>query len=113
MARSRFLIRTSILVMVIYGANKVTGFVKLLLMTKTFGISAAADAYAAASQLPELLFALLAGGALTAALIPIYSDSLLRGRDAQAAQLANTVVTLTLFGFGGITLLVAWAAPWI
>lgn len=113
MARSRFLVRTSILVMVIYGANKVTGFVKLLLMTKTFGISAEADAYAAANQLPELLFALLAGGALTAALIPIYSDGLTRGRDEQAAQLANTVVTLTLFGFGCITLLAAWAAPWI
>lgn len=113
MTRSRFLVQTSILVMVIYGANKVTGFVKLLLMTRTFGISAEADAYAAANQLPELLFALLAGGALTAALIPIYSDCLMRREQGRAATLANTVITLTLLGFGGITLLVAYVAPWI
>ncbi len=113
MTHGRFLLRTSIMVIAVYGANKVTGFVKLLLMTRTFGVSPEADAYAAASQLPELLFAMLAGGALTAALIPVYADFRQRRDDSNATRLAHTVVTMTMVSFGALSLFVALIAPWI
>lgn len=104
------LLRTSIIVMVILGLNKLTGFVKLLLMTNSFGTGPEADAFTAANQLPELFDTMLAGGALAAALIPVYTAYLGRQAHSEARALANTVVTLTLLVMGGIGALAAWFA---
>ena len=111
--RLRHLVRSSIWVMAIFGLNKITGFGKLLLMTSRFGAGAEADAFAAASQLPELFQALLSGGALSAALIPVYSAYLLSKNDADARALAGTVLTLTLLLFGLVSAGAAYFAPWI
>jgi putative peptidoglycan lipid II flippase len=99
--------------MAFYGLSRLTGFVKLLLMTRLFGIGAAADAYAAAYQLPELLVTMLAGGAVAAAFIPIYTAQLASTDGGRAARLANTVVTLTVVGMGAVTLLIWFSAPWL
>jgi putative peptidoglycan lipid II flippase len=90
-----------------------TGFVKLLLMTRSFGIGGEADAYAAANQLPELLFAMLAGGAVAAAFIPVYTAQLAAGSPMRAARFANTIVTLAVIALGALSVLATVAAPWI
>ena len=107
------LLRTGLIVIVILGLNKVTGFVKLLLMSGTFGAGPVADAFAAANQLPELFDAMLVGGALGAALIPVYSAYLSQAKFAQASALASSVLTLALIVLGGICGLAAFFAPWI
>ena len=101
------------MVMAFYGLSRLTGFVKLLMMTRLFGIGDEADAFAAAYQLPELLVTMLAGGAVAAAFIPVYTAQLGANDAGRAARLANTVVTLTVVGMGGVTLLVWFAAPWL
>lgn len=113
MTRTRHLVQSSLFVILIFGINKLTGFGKLLLMTSIFGTGPAADAYAAANQLPELFLAMLTGGALAAALIPIYSAYLTQHKQAEAQALAHTVFTLTLLLVGGVCLLAAAAAPWL
>lgn len=113
LSHTRFLFRSSVMVMALNGVSRLTGFAKLLLMTRTFGIGDAADAYAAANQLPELLFAMLAGGAVAAAFIPVYTAMLARRDAASAARFANTIVTLTAVALGGLGLLVVVGAPWI
>jgi putative peptidoglycan lipid II flippase len=113
MARSHHLVRSSLLVILIFALNKITGFGKLILMTSIFGTSPAADAYAAANQLPELFLSMLTGGALAAALIPIYSAYQARQDETQARELANTVLTLTLLVVGGICAAAAIGAPWL
>ena len=113
MQRTQHLLRSSILVILIFGVNKVTGFGKLLLMTQTFGTSPQADAFAAANQLPELFYALLSGGALAAALIPVYSAYLTEHKRSEATGLANTVLTLTLLILGLICAVAALFAPWL
>jgi putative peptidoglycan lipid II flippase len=110
MNRTRHLLRSTVLVLFLLGLNKLTGFVKLLLMTGQFGAGAEADAFTAANQLPELLDTMLAGGALAAALIPVYGAYLLRDDRNKAKTLANTVVTLTLMGMGGVAVLTVWLA---
>ena len=99
--------------MALAGLSRLTGFGKLLLMTRAFGIGGDADAYAAANQLPELLFAMLAGGAVAAAFIPVYTAQLATGSPAHAARFANTVVTLTVMALGGLGVVVIVAAPWL
>ncbi|MBK8799056.1 MAG: murein biosynthesis integral membrane protein MurJ [Anaerolineales bacterium] len=113
MPRTRFLFRSSVMVMSLFGASRLTGFVKLLLMTRLFGIGGDADAYAAANQLPELLFAMLAGGAVAAAFIPVYTAQLTAEQGTLAARFANTVVTLTVMAMGALSLVVIVNAPWL
>lgn len=113
LADTHFLFRSSILVIAFYGLSRLTGFVKLLLMTRLFGVSAEADAFAAAYQLPELLVTMLAGGAVAAAFIPVYTAQLASREPQRAEQLANTVVTLTVVGMGFVTVLVFCGAPWV
>lgn len=111
--RSQHLVRSSLLVIFIYGLNKVTGLGKLLLMTRLFGAGPEADAFTAANQLPELLLAMLAGGALSAALIPVYSRRLLQREMDQAHALSGAVLGLTVT-LVGLACGVAWfATPWL
>lgn len=113
MHQFRHLIRSSIVVIAFVGCNKITGFVKLLLMTRAFGTGADADALSAAIQLPELLQAMLLGGALGAALLPVYSAYLTNGEAAQAQALARTVMTLTLLIAALVSGLTILLAPWL
>lgn len=101
------------MVMALFGLSRLTGFVKLLMMTRFFGIGDAADAFAAANQLPELFFAMLSGGAVAAAFIPVYTAQLARSRPPHAERFANTVVTLTVLAMGVLTAIVLVGAPWI
>ena len=113
MSRAPHLVRSSFLLFFIFGLDKVTGFVKLLLTTRLFGVGPTVDAFATANQLPELLLALLAAGALSAALIPVYSGYLTHGQRRDAAALASTVLTLTIIVMGVACLLAIIAAPWL
>ena len=113
MSRAPHLVRSSFLVIFIFGLDKVTGFVKLLLTTRLFGTGPEVDAFATANQLPELLLALLAAGALSAAFIPVYSGYLTQSRQGEAESLAGTVLTLTAIVVGTACLLAILAAPWL
>lgn len=99
MSRTKQLIQSSAIVMLLYGLSKVTGFARLLFISRTFGTGSDADAFTAANQLPELFYVLVAGGALSAALIPVYSQYLHHKEPAQAKQssdLASTTMTLVI-----------------
>ena len=53
-----------------------------MIIAATFGIGADLDAYYAAFKLPDLLFTVVAGGALATAFIPVFADFLAVGRPA-------------------------------
>ena len=112
-SRTPHLVRSSFLVFFIFGLDKLTGFVKLLLTTRLFGTGPEIDAFATANQLPELLLALIAAGALSAAFIPVYSGYLTQARRREAESLAGTVLTLTLIVMGAACFLAILAAPWL
>jgi len=91
MDRARHLLKSSVIVIVLLGLGKITGLVRLFLVANTFGTSAEYDAFTAANQLPEVFFTLIAGGALAAAFIPVYSKYLTQESEKKAARLANTI----------------------
>lgn len=110
MSRARHLFQSTVIVILLYGLNKLTGFVRVILVGDAFGTGAAADAFTAANQLPELFYVLVAGGALAAALIPVYTQYLHSEQPAraqQSAELANTVLTLA---FGVLIVICGLAA---
>ena len=70
--------RSSLLVAAFFTLDKGLGFVRQVIIGRQFGISAELDAFNAANNLPDLLFALISGGALALALIPVLAEVLER-----------------------------------
>ena len=54
--------------------SRVLGIVRDMIITNVFGINAQTDAYRFAFMLPDLLFFLISGGALSSAFIPVFSE---------------------------------------
>jgi putative peptidoglycan lipid II flippase len=76
MKKTTFLTRTSMLLFFLFGLDKVLAFVRSIIVTRQFQLSAAFDAFNSANNLPDLLYALISGGTLAMALIPVLSETL-------------------------------------
>lgn len=113
MERARHLLQSSLIVMVLVGLGKVTGLIRARIVSNAFGTTGPLDAFAAANQLPEVFFVLVAGGSLAAAFIPVYTKYLTDDTAVTAAKLANTVLTTVLALLGIIAIVGAIFAPWL
>jgi len=93
--------------------SKITGILDDLILARTIKPGPELDAYYAAFGLPDLLFTLIAGGALAAAFIPIFTGFLTRDDRSGAWKLAsgvvNTAFLVAAIGSG----ILALFAPWI
>jgi putative peptidoglycan lipid II flippase len=108
---SRRVARSAVIVMGGLATSIVVGLVRQRIIATAFGTSAVLDAYTAANGIPEILFTMLAGGALAFAYIPIYTEFLskgdTRGGNSLASQVINTILLLT----GLAALVLALLAP--
>lgn len=99
MKKISFLSRTSFLLAFFLMLDKALAFVRSVLIARQFRLSIELDAFNAANNLPDLLFAMISGGALAMAFIPILSETLtLRGRRAAwdlFSRLANIGFLIT------------------
>src|SRR5215470_9732139 len=90
-----FLARTSILVAFFFFVDKVLAFVRLGIISRQFRDSISLlDTFNAANNLPDLLFALISGGALAMAFIPLMTDYLATKGRAAAWDLFSRVANL-------------------
>src|SRR5512137_695384 len=76
MKKLTFLTRTSLLLFLLFGLDKVLAFLRSMIVTRQFQLSPAFDAFNSANNLPDLLYALISGGTLAMALIPVLSETL-------------------------------------
>ncbi len=76
--------RASLLIAFFFAVDKPLDLFRLILIGRQFGVGAELDAFNAANNLPDLLFALISGGALAIAFIPVLSETLQK-QDRQAA----------------------------
>jgi putative peptidoglycan lipid II flippase len=72
-------------------ASRVMGYVRDMVMSWAFGTSATADAFYVAYRIPNLLRELLAEGSMSAAFIPVFTETLTNGTREEAKHLANSV----------------------
>ena len=101
------LARSTLIVAVFFGLEKLLGFARQALVARTFGLSPELDAFNAANNLPDLIFALISGGALAVAFIPVLSQYLAeRGRPA-AWDLFSRIANLVFLVTAGLSILVA------
>jgi putative peptidoglycan lipid II flippase len=102
------LVRSSAVVGVGTALSRVTGFLRVSAIA-AIGFSRLTDVYNIANSTPNIVYELLLGGILTAALVPLYVEYL-EQRDERAEAAINTVAVAGLLV---ITLLGFVAAPWI
>jgi putative peptidoglycan lipid II flippase len=76
--------------------SRILGLVRDRMLLGTFGDSDIAGAYNSAFNVPDLLYYLLAGGALSAAFIPVFSAYITRGEQEDANRTGSSVGNLML-----------------
>ncbi|MDE2180445.1 MAG: murein biosynthesis integral membrane protein MurJ [candidate division NC10 bacterium] len=93
--------------------SRILGFLRDLIIAKAFGAGTATDAFFAAFRIPNMLRELLGEGALSAAFIPVFTESFrTRGREG-AWRLAWTVLTLLALLLVAIAIAGMLLAPWL
>jgi putative peptidoglycan lipid II flippase len=96
-----------------YMASKVLGLIRQLLFNFMFGTGPQATAYIAAFNLPDTIFNLIAGGALTSALIPVFVSYEQREGEQETWRLVSLVFNILLLILTICILLVEVFAPQI
>lgn len=74
--------------------SRVLGMLRDTVLAYRFGVGLDADSYRIAAQLPDLIFMLIAGGGLSSAFIPVFSDFIHRDRERDAWKVFSVVVTV-------------------
>jgi putative peptidoglycan lipid II flippase len=107
MNKLSFLARTSILISFLFLLDKVLALGRAALNLDRFGLTDQFDAFNAANNLPDLLFALISGGALAMAFIPILSQTLtIKGREA-LWDVFSRVANIAFVGTATLSIFVA------
>jgi putative peptidoglycan lipid II flippase len=94
----RTLARAGLIVSSAFLVSRILGFVRLVFIGNTFGASPELDAFLAAFRLPDLIFQLVAAGALSSALVPIVSSLFTTDERPRAWRVVSTVINLMLIG---------------
>jgi len=88
------LTRISFLLAFFFALDKAAGFFRQIIVAKLFGLSDMLDAFNVANNIPDMLYALISGGALAIAFIPVLSATFTQeGRDS-GWKLFSRVVNL-------------------
>ena len=93
--------------------SSLMGLISQMLITRAFGTSAEIDAFTAGNRLTELIFNLMAGGALASAFVPTFTSFLTRNQTQRAWRLASSIASLLFVGLGIVCALAGLAAPWL
>jgi len=110
---NRQIARAAGTVMIAFILSNLVGVVRGMVITGAFGTTADLDSFNAANRIAELLFNLVAGGALGSAFIPIFTGFLVREDRKGAWKLASGVINLITLILVLISLLVWVFAPQI
>jgi putative peptidoglycan lipid II flippase len=95
--------------------SRILGLVRTLVFSQTVGATCLGTAYVTANQVPDLLYQLVLGGALTSAMVPVLARSAsLAGTDpaerARVGQITSALLTWTVIIMVPLTLAIVAAA---
>jgi putative peptidoglycan lipid II flippase len=91
--------------------SRLTGLLRVVAMSGALGATSLGDTYQAANLVSNILFELLAGGLLSAALVPVFVDHIDRGDRPTAVSLAGNLLGIALAGLLVVVALSLLAAP--
>ena len=93
--------------------SRIMGYLRDMVMSWAFGTTLAADAFYVAYRIPNLLRELLAEGSMSAAFIPVFTETLTKESKESARRLANAVFARLLLLLALLTGLGIVFAPYV
>ncbi|MGE5224954.1 MAG: murein biosynthesis integral membrane protein MurJ [Omnitrophica WOR_2 bacterium] len=99
--------RSTLILTIFFAIDKVFAFLRQIIIARQFGLSPELDAFNAANNVPDLLFAMISGGALAIALIPVLSEYLQKGGQPAFWDLFSRIANLSFLATAGLALLFA------
>ena len=112
LATRRFsLAEAAFLLMLAYITSKGLGVVRQSLFNAIFGAGPTATAYYAAFNLPDTLFNLIAGGALSSAFLPVFLSYEKEHGEREVWRLTSLVFNVLLVSFTIVLSVAEWCAP--
>ena len=106
--------QASIILSSAFIASRVLGLLRTTMFAYIFGATSISDAYYQAFLVPDLIFTIVAGGALSSAFIPVFTQYMLGERDEKTAwHVANAALNLAVAIMMGLALFAIILAPWI
>lgn len=108
--KKRLAVAAAFLVIATAG-SRVLGLIREIAQVYYLGLGDQMSAFTAAQKLPNLIRALLADAALSAAFIPVFSGLIEKGKRREAWQLAYTVSVIVAVGLGIVSVLGMIFAP--
>ena len=110
-ATVRSIAQAGLIVTVAFAASRVLGYLRYVVIAVAEPDPGKLDAFFAAFRIPDLLFQLVAAGALSSALIPVVAGLLATDEEARAWRVVSTVTTLMLGLLAILAAVVLVAAP--
>ncbi len=101
---NRQIARAAGTIMFAFVLSNLVGLARQILISHAFGTGDAYDAFVAASRYPDLIFNLIAGGALASSFIPVFTGFLEKEDHASAWKLASAVINLVVLVLTAISL---------
>jgi putative peptidoglycan lipid II flippase len=108
---ARSLARAGLVVSGAYLVARVLGYIRVVVIGTTFGASQELDAFFAAFRIPDLIFQLVAAGAVASALVPMVAGMLAKGEQAHAWRVVSTIANLMMVGLLAFAAIAFVAAP--
>lgn len=105
--------RAAVAVGAITAFSRLLGFARVLVVAAVLGASYLGNAFQSANTLSNVLFELLAAGALSAVLVPTFVSLLDAGRERDAEEVAGGVLGVALLGLGAVCVAGVVFAPLI
>ena len=103
----RHIARSTLIISVFFGLEKVLGLARQLIISRTFSNSVnLLDTFNAANNIPDMLFALISGGSLAMALIPVLSETLETEGRSHAWDIFSRIANLVFLVTAGLSILV-------
>src|SRR5260370_973035 len=95
-------------------ASRILGLLRTSIFAYVFGTGVASDAFLQAFLVPDLIFNIVAGGALSSAFIPVFTQYMLGERDEKSAwHIASSALNLALTVMCVLALIAIILAPWL
>lgn len=93
------------------GISRVTGFVRVVVVAAALGTTFLANTYQTANTAPNILFELVAAGALTSVFVPTFVEYLIKERRDEGWDAANALASVAIVALVALFLLLALLAP--
>lgn len=94
-------------------ASRFLGLLRTSLFAFVFGTSQTSDAYLQAFLIPDLIFNIVAGGALSSAFIPVFTKYMVDRDDRTAWHVASAALNLAVAIMMALALFAIIFAPWL